>query len=215
MSRTIHVNLIKDEERRSSMPVRTRVMVPIVACLVFLMLLTWYGLLFFKNATIKEGVGDIVAKLGDLKSGNAEVEQLIAREADAKAEIAQIESYRSGRLLFGGTLAQLAQIVSEKTQLTSLTITPPGTAQSDKLKARPGVKPRPETNSTEKVYLNIKGLVDSADTVAVLRKAIQSNDFTNLVKSAEIPPGAFRLNGAVDASFVFELNCECTGRRFP
>ena len=215
MSRTIHVNLIKDEERRSSMPVRTRVMVPIAASLVFLMVLTWYGLLFFKNIGIKENLRDIVAKLEDLKTGNAEVEQLMAREAEAKAEIAQIECYRSGRLLFGETLAHLAGIVSDKTQLTALTIPPPSTAADDKLKARPGVKVRPQTNSTEKVYLNLKGLVDSADTAAVLRKAIQSNDFTNLVKRAEIPPGAFRLNGAVDNSFVFELNCECTGRRFP
>ena len=224
MSRTIHINLLKDAERRSAMPVRTRVMVPVFSSLVLLAVLIWWGLLVEENHELKSGARDLASKLAELQESDKAADKFIERERAAKEEIDQIERYLRGRLVFGAVLEQLPYVVPSTIQLTGLNIPPPlrppevkgvlsgsGTPPSN---IPGGVKRAVGKAEAEKVFIKMNGLADSAESTDILRKAMRSGAFTNLVVDAEIPKGAFRISGADDGTFLFEISCECTGRRF-
>jgi len=224
MSRTIHINLLKDAERRSGMPVRTRVMAPVFSSLVLLSTLIWWALLVAKNHELKAGAGDIASKLAELKERDTVVEELLRRERDAAEEIDQIKSYLRGRIVFGGVLEQLPAAVPATIQLTGLNIPPPfrppavkgpaADAGKQTANAAGAGRGKAGKEEEEKVFINMNGLADSADSTAVLRKAMRSGAFTNLVVDAEIPKGAFRISGTDEETFLFEISCECRGRRF-
>ena len=50
MSRTIHINLLRDDERVSSNPVRMRVMAPILCGFALVALLVWWHIVAAANA---------------------------------------------------------------------------------------------------------------------------------------------------------------------
>lgn len=224
MSRTIHINLLKDAERRSSLPVRTRVMAPVFSSLVLLSTLIWWVVLVADSRELKAGARDIASKLAELQESDKAVEELLQREKDATEEIDQIKSYLRGRIVFGGVLEQLPSVVPAAIQLTGLNIPTPhrppagkgpaaGAGKRTATAAGPG-KGKAGKEDEEKVFINMNGLADSADSTAVLRKAMRSGAFTNLVVNAEIPEGAFRISGTDEKTFLFEIRCECRGRRF-
>lgn len=223
MSRTIHINLLKDTERRTAMPVRTRVMVPVFSSLVLIAVLVWWLLLMSKQSELETGSRDIASKLAELQEADKTVEALLVRERTAKAEIDQIESYLRGRIVFGGVLRHLPSAVPATLQLTGLNIPPPyrppvvkGTAAGAGKQAANAVGGGRKVgkDDEEKVFINLNGRADSAESTDVLRTAMRSGAFTNLVVNAEIPKGAFRISGAEEGTFLFEISCECKGRRF-
>lgn len=223
MSRTIHVNLLRNSERRSSLPVRMRVMVPALSSLLLLGFLVWAWFLSSRNADLVSGRDDILAKQDNQKAAIADYREIKKREGAVRGELEQLESYSEGRILFSSVLAGLPLAVPSTMQLTSLEIPPPprpvqakpekqasGNSRTDEVK-----KPSPkEKRRGEKVFLKLSGLVDSAPSVDALRAALRSGIFTNLVVSTEIPKGAFRISGEQGSKFVFEVNCECIERVF-
>ncbi len=223
MSRTIHINLLKNSEKRSSMPVRSRVMVPAISSLVLLCLLVWAGLLASKTSDLEKSRADLLSKKENQKSAAAEYGEIKKREEAVQGELAQLESYRGGRILFSGVLAALPHAVPETMQLTSLDIPPaprPVQAKPEKQgggagKNTAGRKTASEAApAVEKVSLKLSGLVDSAASVDALRTALRSEAFTNLIVSTEIPKGAFRISADRSGRYVFEVNCECIERVF-
>lgn len=224
MSRTIHINLLRNDERVSSNPVRMRVMAPILCGIALAASLGWWGMVAVSNSARQREEAATVVAANTLEPAVAAVDELVLRAAAARSEIAQIERYRNGRVLFGDTLVKLPDIVPGTVQFTSMTIPPPYRApakKEDKSPIRSASKPgafvktaKPGETTPEKVFLNVAGLVDSAETAARLRAAMAGPDFTSLVTSAEIPSGAFKMSSDGLGQFLFEISCHCTERNF-
>ena len=77
------------------------------------------------------------------------------------------------------------------------------------------------TNILESVSLQFAGRITgehSSEAVNALLTALRTPAFTNLIRSAEIPKGAFRQdlakNTVTGETLLFELTCECVPRRF-
>lgn len=224
MSRTIHINLLRDDERVSSNPVRLRVMVPILCGIALAAMLGWWQMVAAANAARQREEAAIASAADDLKPAVAAFDALVLRVAAARAEIDQITRYRNGRIVFGDALAKLPDVVPTTVQLTSVTIPPPYRStvkkeakspvrSASKNGASSKADPSAET-APEKVFLNLAGLVDSAETAATLKAAMAGPDFAMLVTSAEIPGGAFKMSSDGSGQFLFEISCQCTGRSF-
>ncbi len=206
------------------MPIRTLVMIPAISSLLLLCLIVWALFLFSRNADLTSGRDDTLLKNDGFKSAEADYNATKQLEAIAKSELEQLESYRGARIVFSDVLQQFPSIVPETMQLTSLDIMPPqrplqakdekppsGNEQSVEAK-----KPVPKGIAVaEKVNLKLVGLVDSATSVDGLRTRLQSEPFTQLIVSTEIPKGGFRVSGDRSSStFIFEVDCECSERIF-
>ena len=224
MSRTIHINLLRDDERVSSNPVRLRVMAPILCGIALAALLGWWQMVAAANAARRREADAIGAAADGLKPAVAACDALALRIAAARAEIDQIACYRNGRVVFGDMLAKLPDVVPASVQFTSVTIPPPyrpPAKKEDKPPVRSATKTgasatavKPAGSAPEKVFINFAGLVDSAETAARLKAAMAGPAFAGLVKSAEIPGGAFKMSSDGSGQFLFEISCECTERSF-
>jgi Tfp pilus assembly protein PilN len=135
------------------------------------------------------------------------------------AALTQLGFYRASRIRFGDTLMRLPQHVPESIQFTELRVPPPPPlpAPDPALKVQP---PGP-TNLVEAVTLRIAGRVGSSassEAVRSLLDALRQPAYTNLIRKAEIPKGAFRQDSvrgpAARESILFEITCACGERRF-
>ena len=223
MSRTIHINLLKNSERRSHMPIRTLVMVPAIASLLLLCLIVWAIFLSSKNASLVSGRDDILLKKEGFKAAETDYKETKKLEAIAKSELGQLESYQGSRIVFADMLERFPHIVPATMQLTSLDILPPQrpVQAKDEKKVtgdeKTAVAKQPaqkESTVGEKVKLKLVGLVDSATSVDALRTDLRSEPFATIVVNTEIPPGGFRVSGDRNNTFIFEVNCECVERVF-
>ena len=228
MSHTIHINLLRDDERVSSNPIRLRVMVPLFSGIVLAAVLGWWMAVAASNAALRKEVAALGTSADDLKGSATNHAALVERSDAARAEIGQLERYRNGRVLFGEALHKLPEVVPATVQLASITIPPPIRIVAKKdVKGAPvraaASKPRPEDNgkgaradarAPEKLSLNLAGLVDSAATAAALKAAMSGSAFAGLVTDAEIPAGAFKMNANGSGQFLFELSCTCRERSF-
>ncbi len=223
MRRTIHINLLKNSEKRSSMPVRIRVMVPTISSLILLCLVVWGWLLSSKVSDLAFGRDDIRSKQENQKSAIADYTAIKMREGMIRSEVEQLESYRGSRIMFSEVLATIPHAVPSTMQLTrlDLIVTPrpispkPETPSRDSGKKDAGKKTESDAGPwVEKVFLKLGGFVDSAASVDALRTALVSGDFTNLVVRTEIPKGAFKISGDKSNKFLFEVNCDCIERVF-
>ena len=224
MSRTIHINLLRDDERASSNPIRLRVLAPILCGIALAALLGWWQMVAAANAAQQREADAIGAAADGLKPAVAAFDALVLRIAAARAEIDQIACYRNGRIVFGDALATLPDVVPATVQFTSVTIPPPARPPAKKevkppagsaSKADASAKAvKPAECAPEKVFLNLAGLVDSAETAAQLKAAMAGPDFAALVTSAEIPGGAFKMSSDGSGQFIFEISCQCTERSF-
>ncbi|MGI5869397.1 MAG: hypothetical protein ACOX9C_08145 [Kiritimatiellia bacterium] len=225
MRRTIHINFLRDDERVSSNPVRLRIMIPVLCGIVLASLLGWWRFVAAANAGQEREVERIAAAAADLKPAVASFDALVQRVAAARAEIGQLTCYNGSRIVFGDVLVKLPDVVPSTVQFTAVTIPPPARPPAKKeerpatrsrkaaAKAGKAVKPPVEPVS-EKVSLSIAGLVDSAQTAARLKAAMTGSDFSGLVKSADIPDGAFKMSADGSGQFLFEISCQCTERSF-
>jgi len=216
MSQTIHINLLKKTERRSPLPVRFRVMVPLLSCLLVLIVLFAAGLLRLKRKSLEVAIADIILKQDDLKNSHREFTELKKRERVTLMEAEQFESYLGGRLVYAPVLLDLPRVVPPTMQLASLQITAPVRVllpASPKKGALAGAK-GDKMSDREAVGLRLAGLVNSASSIDALKAEFLSETFTNLIVGVEVPQGSFKASGGASAYYLFELNAAFTERVF-
>lgn len=219
MSAVLHLDLLTPQEHLSSKPVRLRVMVPLVALLALAGILVWWGLFVFRLHAAVLQKSALSTDIESLKKTHQEVLQLRADEKEHLATIQQFALYRHSQLRFGDIFKQLADCVPGTMQLTELRIPlPPPPLMPVVPKGGQVLGP---TNKTESVTLKLAGRASGEHpslSVKMLLDTISTPSFSNLIQRAEIPKGAFRqdtIRGASKQdSLLFEINCECTPRRF-
>lgn len=217
MSVSLHLDLLTDEERLSSSPVRLRVMVPMLAALVVLCIVVWWVLFGFRLHAATLHKAAVEASIRELKTAHGEVLSLREQEKEYAASLKQLTYYRNARILFGATFALLAEQVPATVQLTELRVPPPPPPPPADPK-RPLLGP---TNVLEAVSLRLAGRAAGdhpGEGVDSLLQAIRKPIFTNLILHAEIPKGAFRQDTIKgndrQNSLLFEITCDCVPRRF-
>ena len=216
MSTSLHLDLLNDDERFSSSPIRLRVMMPLCGLsLVLGTLVAWMLIEIQARSLSSQKITD-EASVSDLKPAHAETLRLRLLEKETSASLQQLAFYRASQIRFGETLAKLPEHVPFFLQLSELRVPPPSPL-IDPLK--PALGP---TNTFEYVTLKLAGKAGGdrpTEAVNALLKVLNTAPvFTNLIRSAEIPKGAFRQDTSRQASgrdmLLFEINCQCSPRRF-
>lgn len=217
MSTSLHLNLLTPEEHLSPNPIRLRVMVPLVATLTVLGIAVWWALFAFRlhAATLQKAT--LATNIEGLKPAHNEVLRLRAQEKEYQSILQQLTFYRNSRVRFGETFKRLAEQFPDTLQLTELRVPPPPPPPPPDPK-RPTFGP---TNVFETVSLRLAGRAGGDNpsmSVKMLLETIRTPAFTNLVRSAEIPKGAFRQDTARGPAnqdtLLFEITCGCISRRF-
>ena len=213
MSISLHIDLLREEERFGSSPIRLRVMAPLLVLLCVLGIGVWWSLFAFRAHYQSLLKNDLVKSIAELKSAHNQVLLLRAQEKELAASLKQLTMYKNARVTFGETFGKLAACVPANVQLTELRVPPPLIPVVSPL--NPSSVP---TNKFDRVTLRFAGRAGSSGAVDALLLALRKPAFTNLIASAEIPKGAFRQDlirsPNSQETLLFEITCECIPRRF-
>jgi Tfp pilus assembly protein PilN len=215
MSTFLHLDLLKDEERFSSSPIRLRVMLPLIAMLATLCCLLWWGLCSLRTHNQADLKERLEKSIREEKTAHAVVLDLRLQEKETSSVIRHLQLYEHARLRFGASLLQLSEHIPANIQLTELRLSP---SQPLFDPQRPALGP---TNTFEQVTLRLAGRTGgdhASASVNTLLASLLTPAFTNIIETADIPKGAFRQEagrGADDRdTLVFEIRCSCRPRRF-
>jgi Tfp pilus assembly protein PilN len=213
MSAPLHFNLLKDEERKSSSPVRMQVMAPVLSLIAVIGLLLWWAMTAAKMSTLEHERDTLTEEITTAQQSHKDVIRLKTQSLDIKASLQQLGFFKTSRQQWGETLAKIATAVPPDIQLTSLSIPAPKPPPPD---PKTHAVPAP-TNTSEAVQLEIRGYAGGehpAEAVNTLLKALQSGAFTNRIASATVPKGSIRQDVTRRDVLLFEIMCECRERRF-
>jgi Tfp pilus assembly protein PilN len=216
MSTPLHLDLLKEDERLSSSPIRLRVMMPMTASFVALCLLVWWSLICLRSLGQVHLKMEVEQAIHALAPVHASVLDARAQEQEIKAVIGQLSLYKNSCNRFGESFSKLTASIPETIQFTELRIAPPQPVASPD-PAHPVVP----TNLLEQVTLRISGRTGGerpSEGVNALLATLRTPAFTNLFRTAFIPKGAFRQDTVRNPdnreTLLFEITCECLPRRF-
>ncbi len=212
-SSSLHLNLLKPNERLSSSPVRLRVMLPVGTLLACIGLLVWWGVVFTQLMMVKTQSNAIQEELDAKSKEHAEVikQRDLAREL--KLQLEQLEYYKAGVRSIANPLAKLAEVVPLRVQLRELSVRPP----APQVLLPPNVK-IPLFGPTENVEtqkLAIAGLTTKETPVVSLMESLGSGFETLVTHDRKI--NSFRQDNAEAEGrklLSFEVEYTMPERRF-
>lgn len=224
---SLHYNFIDPREIRSPSAIRARFIIP-----AFLILCLLSTLVMWQLTTMRIQAVESRQRMLEYNEKNrkGEFDSVIAnrmKEQELKAQLAQIAIYRASRHTYGEALAELTNGVSDQIQMTELRISSPRYPEPVPLKGKKAPPVWGPTNAAETVNFTISGRVlakqdNGTEAVGMLLQTLQSPAFSNLVRKADIPKGAFRQDtsrrdrrekGLGDV-LLYEISCDCLPRRF-
>lgn len=216
MSTPLHLDLLKEEERFSSSPIRLRVMMPLAASFIALCFVVWWSLISLRALSQTHLKVEVERAVHTLTPVHASVLESRTQEQEISAIVRQLCLYKNSCNRFGEVFSKLTASIPETIQFTELRITPPQPTPS----ADPA-HPAAPTNVFEQVTLRISGRTGGdrpSEAVNALLATLRTPAFTNLFRTAIIPKGAFRQDTVRNPdnreTLLFEITCECLPRRF-
>ena len=223
----LHLNLLRETEKRSSSPIRVRVMLPILALLLCAGCAVWWAILFMQLLLLRGQLATVRSDLDGKKSAHAAILSEMAKMRDLQAELDQLNAYRNGRRAYGPLLAQLAETVPTNVQLTAITIPepPPQMLSNPKMpKLPPLLGP---TNTTEAVSFRLTGRTEKSAPVTALMDTLAGETFKDwfVIDKTGAPATqsprihSFRQETRVSEEtghrlLAFDVEYRCTERRF-
>jgi len=178
-SSSFHLNLLKEQEKLSSSPVRLRIMMPVGALLVCTGMLIWWAIVFGQALVLKTQADNIESELIAKQNSNAEVIKKMELVRELQLQLEQLDYYRGGLRKIGEPLARLAEVIPLRVQITSISV--------------PDMKPQnlmppvgrvplfgPPTN-VETQQLLIAGRTTKETPVVALMEALDNAEFQPLV----------------------------------
>ena len=213
MSRLVHVNLLRDEERRGHSPIRARVMVPMFSIIALAGAAAWAGLMLVSNAMVAAGNARAEEQIGEQTQTVRRYESAVAHKAAREAEGAQLDAFLCGRVVFGPALAAIAEALPENSSFVRFDLSYPSGPMGRLAVARAaaGGKKGPQIPAAE---LRIHGVTAQPREVEDLVAAFGEGVATNAFVSASVPPGSFRADIAAPGSFRFEIVAAGAPRSF-
>ena len=224
----LHLNLLHASERKSSSPVRLRVMLPIFAALACVGCLVWWGVLAGQLMLVKAKVTSVKNEIEAKKKENSGVLEMKARKDNAQAELDQLTMYKNGRRTYGELLEKIPEVVPEGMQLLELEIPEPPLQNLLPPGAKPGPKVKPllgPTGTVENVALRIRGRATQDGPVKEMMKSLESPTFAGSLVAAQRGAdveASRRARSWPDSSpdvrdkglLAFEIEYRCVERRF-
>lgn len=224
---SLHLNLLREQERVSSSPVRVRVMLPALAVLACVAVLGWWGMLFGQQMLVRSQKNSIQADLDACKAQHDKVVADMIAARDYQAEIDQLAMYEKARRTYGETFARLAEVVPEDLQILSLEIPEPAPQSLVPPGVKPGAKYVPllgPTGTVETVSLRVLGRTPKETPLLALMDSLATPAFSNVLRivhspAVEVSPRihSFRQDtttGKGPRLLAFDIEYTCRERRF-
>jgi len=184
-AKAFHLNLLNPHERRSSSPVRAKILLPLIASICLVFMLGWVTFVSIQLAFVKASENAVTEQISELSAEHAVVAALKTRYRNLQAGVEQFAYYGNGRVARGELFKRLATAVPEGITLTSLSMPPP---PDQHLRPPIGTQQPPlqgPTETSERAELRLVGLASAEQDVFQLMNALKGEDFTNLVVITE------------------------------
>ncbi len=227
----LHLNLLKDQEKLSSSPVRLRILFPILALTFFAAVLLWWGSIAGRLFIVRNELSTLNSDLTARKREHADILKQRGELKNYETELEQIGYYLNARAVYGELLAKVALAVPARVQLTYLAIPepkeqtfPPAPVPQ---KGKPVVKPLPNPiEKSERVSLRIRGMAQKIPHVTTFTEAMEEDDFKGMIiidgdsKSPTHSPIQHAFHDEIIATMrnrtmiVFDFEYLCPERRF-
>ena len=177
----LHLNLLKEQEKLSSSPVRLRVMLPVGALLACVGIAVWWGTLV-TQLMLAESQS---AAIEDTLKAKGEAHAAIIRQMDLIRELRlqseQLACYSNGIRRIARPLARLAEVMPLKVQLTELSVPPPPPMNLNPPKGKKGPPAWGPTGTVERARLLLAGRTTKETPVIGLMEALEDDEFRPLV----------------------------------
>lgn len=219
----LHLNLLREQERLSSSPVRLRVMGPVLMALACVGCLVWWGSLFARQMLKDAEVRSVKSSIASRKTHFADVLKNSAEARELQAELDQMEMYRNGRQTYGELFARLAEVMPTRLQIWEMTVPPPPAQDLTPPGTKPGVKPlvllQGPTGTVEKVSLHLVCRAPDLHQVDYLVNELKNASSTNGLPIAGepkvfVPPQQGGGTGADKDYLKVVIDYDCHERRF-
>lgn len=198
----MHVNLLLDEERRSSSPVSLGLIIRLTVITVLVLLIVGAFSFYAEYRTLQNQVASTTDEWKRTESKYTAAVQLRNELADRNVTLNEIKGWRDSRIAWGKQLESLLPAVPAVIQLTELRVNQMVLSISNNVSAR--------------VYeMRITGKTAaprSEVNVVQFLEAFKQPPFAGVVDSAILPPGAFRQDPVAKTDRIFEVICKYVPR---
>lgn len=183
-----HLNLLMENERLSSSPVRFRVMMPILAGLAALGIAVWWLILFSQVILAQSNVSRLKNEMKARDGAHRQIKEKMAQVNEFTAELAQLDCYSNSIVRRGELLTSLAEAMPLKVQLLKLEIPEPEPPKLPEApKPPPGKKKKKApvfvvhgpTGYVERATLVLTGRSPKDPPVFALMESLSGDAFTN------------------------------------
>lgn len=224
-SHRLHLNLLRDSERLSSSPIRLRVMLPVMAILACIGVAVWWATLAAQLIVVKAQKTSLQEELAGKEADHRSILTHMNELRERQAQLDQLEMYTAGRNTYGELLANLAEVMPLRVQLTKIDIP----QQPSQNLLPPGGKGPPAwgpTGTVERMSMRLTGRTTKETPVMALMESLEAPAFTNTLmivkdaRSAEQSPKvhSFRQDGTALADgtrlLAFDIEYRCHPRVF-
>ena len=225
-NRAYHLNLLRENERVSSSPIRFRVMIPVATMLACAGMLIWWMILYGRVLLNQTNISSLQDDIAHKDAANREVIERMNEAGELETELEQLSYYRTSRHEWGKTLTSLAEVMPLRVQLTKLEIPPPPPQDLNPPKGKKGPPLWGPTGNVEAVSLVLSGRTPKETPVISMMESLESETFTNalvIVKDPRSPNQSPKVrNFRQDVSgggkgprmLAFEIEYRARERRF-
>lgn len=176
----LHLNLLRDNERVSSSPIRLRVMLPAAAFFACVGCVLWWMTLAGQALLVQSQIQSVETDLAARKAEHAAILSDMSTAREYRSELEQLDMYAAGNSrAWGNVFARLAEITPLKIQFTSIEIPEPAPQNllpPNNPRAKPLLGPK---ETSEPVLLRLSGLTTRETPVQALLEALEGPAFTN------------------------------------
>lgn len=210
-----HLNLLKSTEKLSSSPIRLRAIVPLLAILACVGMALWWGAVFTQSLVVRAEIKSTEEDVQSKAKENAEIISAMNDVKDLEVQLEQLEYYKNGVRHVGDPLAQLAEIMPIRVQITRLGVVAPLKQNLQPPGAKVPLLGPTENVETQKLV--IAGKTTKETPVMALMESLSMQEFEGLV-TKEKKINSFKQDDSADRSghrlLSFELEYTMPGRSF-
>lgn len=198
----MHINLIFEEEQRSSSPVSLGLVIRLAAIVVLVLVAVWAYSFYAGYHSLQNKVRAAEEEWKKTEPKSKAAVKMRDDLADRTATLREIKGWSGSRIAWGAQLGNLQPAVPGVIQLTELRISQTILSLSNNMPAR----------SSEMKISGRTGAARSEVNVVQFMEALKQPPFAGVIKSVELPPGAFRQDPASKTDRIFDIICKYVPR---
>lgn len=198
----MQINLIFEEEQRSASPVSLGLILRLAAIVVIVLAVVGAFSFYAGYHTLKNQVQAVQDDWKKTEPKYKAAVQMRNELVERTATLNEIKGWRDSRIAWGDQLGNLQPVVPAVIQLTEMRVSQTILSLSNNLTGRA-------------FEMRISGRTAAARSeanVVQFMDALKQPPFAGVIKSAELPPGAFRQDPASKTDRIFDIICKYVPR---